>query len=34
MDKNLNAIENVSALVSLQIVAVILFDPDIAKLND
>ena len=34
MDKNINAIENVSALVSLQIVAVILFDPEIAKLND
>lgn len=33
MDKNNNAIENVSALVSLQIVTVILFDPEIAKLN-
>jgi hypothetical protein len=34
MDKNNNAIENVSALVSLQIVTVILFDPEIAKLNE
>lgn len=33
MDKNNNAIENVSALVSLQIVTVILFDPEIARLN-
>lgn len=34
MDKNIVAIENVSALVSLQIVTVILFDNEIAKLND
>lgn len=34
MDKNTNAIDNVSALVSLQIVTIILFDPDIAKLNE
>jgi hypothetical protein len=33
MDRNSESIENVSALISLQIVAVILNDPDISKLN-
>ena len=34
MDKNNNAIDNVSALISLQIVTVILNDPEIATLNE
>lgn len=34
MDKNNNAIENVSALISLQTVTVILNDPEIAALNE
>jgi hypothetical protein len=34
MDRNSESIENVSALISLQIVAVILNDPDIGKLNE
>lgn len=33
MDKNNNAIENVSALVTFQIVAIILYDPEIKNLN-
>ncbi len=34
MDRNTEAIDNVSALVSLQIVTTILFDPEIQKLNE
>lgn len=34
MDKNNNAIDNVSALVTFQIVAIILYDPEIKSLND
>lgn len=33
MDRNVESIENVSALISLQIVSVILNDPDIRQLN-
>lgn len=33
MDRNVESIENVSALISLQIVSVILNDPEIRQLN-
>lgn len=34
MDRNVESIENVSALISLQIVSVILNDPEIRQLNN